>query len=854
MPAVLALLAAGLALRLLYLVTPGLDSDQAIFGLMAMHVLRGELPIFQWGYHYMGTIESFVAAPLMVLFGPTRFALNLSPVLFSMLFAVASYRFAREAAGRTAALWALAFACFPPIYLVWTAVVARGAYVETLALGTLAAYGALRAANAEQAREERDALLLTGLALGLSFWTHLNTVVYGGAIALFWLIERPRLLLRAIVWAGPPFLLASGPFWYGTILAHFDTFLVAAPPSPRFARRLHRLFSYRLPIVLGIHFDGGTRPTVPVLGWLLLPIQLTALGAVAWLARPAEPQRRRRAARLLLLIAAMLLAVYLASPFSGADTQRYLMPLYTLLVIAPALLVERLRAAAAGRIAAGVGLALLALQAVPAVRGAKALDPVELARYRAEREQERRLFRALDDLGLRAVYADRYWDGARFTFDARERIVFANAFEDRRPEYLDQADGAERAAFLFHQPDGAAAFEGTLGLASARYEKRLVEGFTLYYDISAPPRGGAELPVLAAGASDNPIDTGLALDRDAATRWTSLVPQRRGMWFLADLGAEREIAEVVLWPRFAADLPRGLRVEVSSDQRSWRTVAEAKEYWGPCSWASGRPLPAYDGWVVARFAPQRARFVRLVQLGAERRYSWSIAELIVRAPASAAAAATDATWAGGGRVLADPVLAARADGAVRHWQGRLLLQYEHLRDASLVGPSDRLVASPTDAITAGGDPRIGALAGTVVPLERDVLVGGLRLETDSLARRAAEVRFDAGAERAVVDLGAETTLAGVVVAHGEGMAGFARGLSARTSADGVAWSEVTALAPRPSRLLWSHEGLVGASLSERIFLLPAPVRARYVEITAAPRHPQFPWLARRVTALLAPGS
>ena len=110
---VITLLAAGLGLRLLFLATPDLDSDQAIFGLMAMHILRGEISFFQWGYDYMGTLESFVAAPLMLVFGPTRFALNLAPVLFSMLFAYAAYLLAREAAGFRAGVWALAFACFP---------------------------------------------------------------------------------------------------------------------------------------------------------------------------------------------------------------------------------------------------------------------------------------------------------------------------------------------------------------------------------------------------------------------------------------------------------------------------------------------------------------------------------------------------------------------------------------------------------------------------------------------------------------------------------------------------------------------------------------------------------------------
>jgi hypothetical protein len=85
------------------------------------------------GLRLHGDIESFTAAPLMVLFGPTHLALNLTPVLFNVLFAYAVYLFTREGAGGRIGLWALAFACFPTCFLVWNVVVARGAYSETLA-------------------------------------------------------------------------------------------------------------------------------------------------------------------------------------------------------------------------------------------------------------------------------------------------------------------------------------------------------------------------------------------------------------------------------------------------------------------------------------------------------------------------------------------------------------------------------------------------------------------------------------------------------------------------------------------------------------------------------------------------
>jgi hypothetical protein len=116
---------------------------------------------------------------------------------------------------------------------------------------------------------------------------------------------------------------------------------------------------------------------------------------------------------------------------------------------------------------------------------------------------------------------------------------------------------------------------------------------------------------------------------------------------------------------------------------------------------------------------------------------------------------------------------------------------------------------------------------------------------------SAIARYEAADERALVDLGAVQPIRGIVVEHGDAASSFPCGLVARTSLDGASWSEPETLVPRPSRLLWSDEGLLGASLTDRIFLFSGPRRARFVELTASPRHPQFPWVVRKATALLA---
>ena len=87
------------------------------------------------------------------------------------------------------------------------------------------------------------------------------------------------------------------------------------------------------------------------------------------------------------------------------------------------------------------------------------------------------------------------------------------------------------------------------------------------------------------------------MDLDAATRWSTLAPQRRGMWYEVDLGGPKDVTELLLWPRFSADAPRGLRVDVSTDQSHWVSVAEARSYWVPLSWFHDRPVPMAEAWL-----------------------------------------------------------------------------------------------------------------------------------------------------------------------------------------------------------------------------------------------------------------
>nr|WP_181726564.1 hypothetical protein [Micromonospora provocatoris] len=74
LPTLLALLVGfagvGYRLALLFADVPPTNSDEATMGLAALHIARGDgFPVWFYGQAYMGTLEAYLAAPLVALAG-----------------------------------------------------------------------------------------------------------------------------------------------------------------------------------------------------------------------------------------------------------------------------------------------------------------------------------------------------------------------------------------------------------------------------------------------------------------------------------------------------------------------------------------------------------------------------------------------------------------------------------------------------------------------------------------------------------------------------------------------------------------------------------------------------------------
>ncbi len=120
---------------------------------------------------------------------------------------------------------------------------------------------------------------------------------------------------------------------------------------------------------------------------------------------------------------------------------------------------------------------------------------------------------------------------------------------------------------------------------------------------------GAKIPIDVAAAN--------AIDGDAWTGWRDMTPtQYPGQWFQVDMQKEQTFSKIVLDNTWALwDSPAGYSVTVSADGKTWSD---------PIAKGAGQL-----GITAIRFPDQKARYLRITQIGTNPKYHWSIYELKV---------------------------------------------------------------------------------------------------------------------------------------------------------------------------------------------------------------------------------
>jgi hypothetical protein len=285
---VLLVLAALYRLTLVLHGWPSLDSDEAIVGLMARHILHnGEFPNFFWGQLYLGTLQAYFAAALFAVFGSSLVALRLPVLLLTLGLLAAVYLLGRAAFGRAAGLVTLAWLALGPPYPLIREIVAVGGHQEMLLCAALLLLGVwyrlrqplapTRDAQAPEATPpRRSAIRLPGtgrllayyaglgIVAGLGFWSDplILPVLLATAVALLFGRTREILSRYGLIFV-LGFVLGALPFLVFNVTNHGASFtqIVTQRSLPGQSRGLPSLASWQsqigetlavaLPVTLG---------------------------------------------------------------------------------------------------------------------------------------------------------------------------------------------------------------------------------------------------------------------------------------------------------------------------------------------------------------------------------------------------------------------------------------------------------------------------------------------------------------------------------------------------------------------------------------------------------------------------
>ncbi|MGH7356237.1 MAG: hypothetical protein ACRELS_16880 [Candidatus Rokuibacteriota bacterium] len=470
--------AVALAARLGWIVLLGdrVGADEAVNGLMAWAIARGEeLPLTTWEAQYAGPVVPLLAAGPFALAGPSLLLLRLAALPLALVGAAAVAAAARSLWGAAAGVVAgLAVAVAPPVFALYTTE-AIGGYPEVLGFGGLLLWGAVRLASAANPRPQH--WIMFGVAGGLATWSMplLLALFVGGAIAL---ARRRRLSRQTGTFVAAGFLLGIAPYVVHNVLHPGASIL-------RFAGRVLDVSAARwgggdhaqiLAAALARYAAGladvpralvaasaGFLDLAPPAAW---PVALIVTGAVVWTwARRGADSFGLALAGWTALAGTVLLAL---GRFDAARHQAVLW--------LPAALWLGWLATRVPRRARPLGVAALA--------GFLALNALGTAAHARERLRVAPLVEGLRARGLVAIYTD-YFVAYPVIFLSRETILASPAAGpvnvERRPAYSAAVARAPRVAYVFARGSEAGrVFVGAMRKTGRAMGHDAIDGFDVY--------------------------------------------------------------------------------------------------------------------------------------------------------------------------------------------------------------------------------------------------------------------------------------------------------------------------------------------------------------------------------------
>jgi Dolichyl-phosphate-mannose-protein mannosyltransferase len=379
------------------------SSDEAVVGLMARHILHGELYTFSWAVAYGGTQEPLLTAPIFWIFGSSWLALRIVPIVLSGLAALLVWRVGRRTIGEPAARVAGVLFWVWPAYNLIQLTHQLGFY------GSDVFYCALLMLLALRVVERPDAMRvgLFGLVLGLAFWETAQIVPIAVPVIAWTIWKQPR-ALRFLWVAAPLAVLGALPWILWNIRHDWASLNTTYGAQSTYLHRIRTWLSPLMPITVGLRQPWTQQRFLPaVLTLAIYAILVAAFAYGAW-------KTRRGNASLLYLIPVVFPFFYAISEWTiESSDPRYVIVLTPVLALLAAQVATRYWRAVA-LVALGCLISFAVLHR--AQENARALPTTGAPR------DFRPLISELDRLGVHRVYSS-YWIAYRLAFETNERII-----------------------------------------------------------------------------------------------------------------------------------------------------------------------------------------------------------------------------------------------------------------------------------------------------------------------------------------------------------------------------------------------------------------------------------------------
>ncbi len=498
---------AGLALKLIFLaagVFP-FNSDEAVVGLMARHILDGQWPAFFYGQAYMGSLDATLAALGFALFGEAVWVIRLLQALLYVATVLTTAALGWSIFRSKRVAWvAAALLAVPAVNVMLYTTVSLGGYGEALLIGNLLMLLALRVWRREKG------FALWGYLAGLGFWAFGLTLIYTlptGIMLLRKLWHSRAKLVATIVM----FLLGALPWIVEGVRRGYDPFLsellgeaVSGASSgglPSVLEHLVNLLLFGPTVIFGLRAPWSAELIAAPLAPVALIFWLAVL--VYGLSRLRVHDEARVGRWMLIGVMTVLVAGFLLTPFGADPSGRYFLPFAVPLALMAGELFTGLLIPRFGRWAYAVlGLVLIfnlwgniqaANENPPGIT--TQFDPVA----RVDHSFLPALIEFLESEGEWTGYSN-YWVAYPLAFLSDERIIYTPRLpyhqdfryterDDRYAPYGEIVAQSPSTGFITTQfPELNQRLRDSLLQREIEFEETTIGPYTVFYRLSKPVR------------------------------------------------------------------------------------------------------------------------------------------------------------------------------------------------------------------------------------------------------------------------------------------------------------------------------------------------------------------------------